>query len=403
MKFYSFIFSLIILVACQQPKQENLNLDKISWQKIEEKANGANVTMMMYQGDKKVNRYMNEYVVPALKKQYNITLNIVPGQGKDIVNNLMSEKEAGKQNSEIDLCWINGETFFQLRQIDALYGPYTDKLPNAEYVDWENPVIRYDFQQDINGYETPWGESFFYFIYDSAKVQNPPSSLDQWQTWWKQNPGKFTLATDFNGMTLLKSWLVELAGGINELDGKFDEQKYEKYATQLWKILNDHKQYFWKKGETFPSGNTSIAQMYSSGELSFTSSFNDADIDNKVGEGVFPTSSKAYILSAGSIHNTHYVGITSNAPNKEAALVVCNFLISPEAQVKKNDITLWGSRTVLAYDKLDKEWQQKFDALPKRQYGITPEQLKSRSIKEPEPEYMLRVFSDFRKKVIEVN
>ena len=84
-------------------------------------------------------------------------------------------------------------------------------------------------------------------------------------------------------------------------------------------------------------------------------------------------------------------------------MLVCNFLISPAAQLKKSDITFWGSRTVLAYNKLEKNWQLKFDSLPKRKYGITPDQLKSRSIKEPEPEYMLRVFDDFRKKVIEVN
>ena len=70
-------------------------------------------------------------------------------------------------------------------------------------------------------------------------------------------------------------------------------------------------------------------------------SFNDAEIDNKVMEGLFPATSKAYILAPGSIHNTHYVGIPSASSNKEAAMVVCNFLISPEAQVAKNDIRLW--------------------------------------------------------------
>ncbi|MFX6965396.1 hypothetical protein ABTH47_20465, partial [Acinetobacter baumannii] len=76
----------------------------------------------------------NEYVVPTVKEKYGITLTIVPGQGKEIVSNIISEKEAGKQKSEIDLCWINGETFFQLRQIDGLYGPYTSKLPNFKYI-----------------------------------------------------------------------------------------------------------------------------------------------------------------------------------------------------------------------------------------------------------------------------
>ena len=399
------IFILVmttILFSCGNVSSKGKeNINNLSWQQIEEKAKGASLTMMMFQGDRKVNKYMNEYVVPLMKERYNISLQMVPGQGKEIVSNLMSEKEAGKRKSEIDLCWINGETFFQLRQIDALFGPYTDKLPNSKYVDYDNPIIKYDFQQEVKGYETPWGESFYYLIYDSSRISNPPVSMVDFEIWWKANPGKFTFSNDFSGMTLLKSWLVELAGGMNVLDGAFDEKKYNQYAPQLWDWINTHKKYFWKGGETFPSSITQVAQMYSNGELDFTMSFNDAEIDNKVGEGVFSKNSKAYILSAGSVHNTHYVGISGNSANKEAAMVVCNFLISPEAQIKKNDITLWGSRTVLAFDKLEKEWQDKFNALPKRKYGLDASLIKSKAIKELAPDYMLRVFDDFRKKVVE--
>ncbi|MEO7394455.1 MAG: ABC transporter substrate-binding protein, partial [Chitinophagaceae bacterium] len=388
----------ILLFSCKNnPATDTEDINNSTWQQIEEKAKGTSLTMMMFQGDRKVNRYMIEYVVPAIKEKYGISLTIVPGQGKEIVSNLMSEKEAGKQKSEIDLCWINGETFFQLRQIDALYGPYTDKLPNSKYVDYDNPIIKYDFQQDVNGYETPWGESFFYLIYDSSRVSNPPESMAAFESWWKTNPGKFTFSTDFSGMTLLKSWLVDLAGGMNGLDGKFDEVKYNELAPKLWQWINTNKKYFWKSGETFPSGNAHVSQMFSNGELDFTTSFNDAEIDNKVGEGVFPVTSKAYILKAGSIHNTHYIGITANTGHKEAAMVVCNFLISPEAQIKKNDITLWGSRTVLAFDKLEKEWQDKFNFLPSRKYGLEHDYIKLKAIKELAPEYMLRVFDDFRK------
>lgn len=391
---------VFLLLGCNNKKESNNN-SNISWQEIEAKAKGASITMMMFQGDRKVNKYMNEYVVPTVKEKYGITLTIVPGQGKEIVSNIISEKEAGKQKSEIDLCWINGETFFQLRQIDGLYGPYTSKLPNFKYIDTENPIIKYDFQQEVKGYETPWGQSFYYLIYDSSKVSSPPVTMAQFEKWWKANPEKFTFSNDFSGMTLLKSWLVELAGGMNTLDSAFDEKKYNLYAPKLWNWLNTNKKYFWKKGETFPSSIADVSKMYSNGELVFTMSFNDAEIDNKVNEGVFTTTSKAYILQSGSIQNTHYIGITANSGSKEAAMVVCNFLISPEAQIKKNDIRLWGSRTVLAIDKLEKQWQDKFEALPKRKYGLDAAYIKANAIKELAPEYMLRVFEDFRKKVIE--
>jgi ABC-type uncharacterized transport system YnjBCD substrate-binding protein len=49
----------------------------------------------------------------------------------------MTEQQANKSNSDIDLMWINGETFYQLKQINGLYGPWTDKLPNAKNIDFK--------------------------------------------------------------------------------------------------------------------------------------------------------------------------------------------------------------------------------------------------------------------------
>jgi putative spermidine/putrescine transport system substrate-binding protein len=63
-------------------------------------------------------------------------LQIIDGQGQK-VQLLMTEQQANKSNSDIDLMWINGETFYQLKQINGLYGPWTDKLPNAKNIDFK--------------------------------------------------------------------------------------------------------------------------------------------------------------------------------------------------------------------------------------------------------------------------
>jgi putative spermidine/putrescine transport system substrate-binding protein len=392
-----------ILISCNRIKTIQENTAALPWNKIEEKARNTTLTMMMYQGDKKGNAYMRDYVAKELKQQYGITLNLVAGQGKDIVGSIMSQKEAGKDNGEIDLCWINGETFYQLRQINGLYGPYTDKLPNSRYIDYNDPIIKYDFQQEIGGYETPWGKAFFSIICDSAKVKMPPVSMQDFEAYWKKNPGKFTLALDFLGMTLLKSWLVELAGGINALDGKFDEVKYEKYSSQLWDFINRNKNNFWKKGETFPASSVTISQMYGNGEVNFTFAFGVAEIDRKVAEGSFPVTSRGFIPKAGSIQNTSYIGIPYNSANKAGAMVVCNYLISPKAQIDRSNITIWGGAPVFDYTKLEKRWQDAYDSLPKLKYGLRESEVKARSIKETESRYMIKVAEDFRKKVIETN
>lgn len=394
---------VLALFSCESKKDKvAVDYSKLSWEQIEEEAKGTSATMIMYLGGKSGNKYMNEYVIPTLEEKYNITLNLVPGQGKEIIANILAEKEAGELKGQADLCWINGETFYQLRQIDGLYGPYNQLLPNFELVDYANPIIRYDFQEDIKGYETPWSLANFSVIYDSSKITAPPVSMADFERYWKQSPSRFTIPNDFSGLTLLKSWLIELAGGSTALDGKFDEQKYQQYSTQLWKWINANKKYFWKKGETFPSANTAVTQMFASGELDFAYSFANADIDIKIEEGVFPPSSRAFVLKAGSMQNANYIGIPYNAGNKAAALVVCNFLISPEAQAKKADLDFSGSRAVLDYNKLTPADKNRFDTLKAIKYGISLPVLMAKAIREPVPDYMIRVTEDFRKFVIEV-
>jgi putative spermidine/putrescine transport system substrate-binding protein len=238
-------------------------------------------------------------------------------------------------------------------------------------------------------------------IYDSAKLQQPPRTLAEFAAYWQAHPGVFTLADDFSGYTLLKSWMIELAGGAKELDGKFSEEKYNKYATQLWEFINKNKKNFWKNGETFPAGNTQVAQMFASGELHFGMSFSTADIDLKIRDGVYPATTRAFLPAAGSIQNASYVGIPYNAGQIATALVVINFLISPEAQAKKANLEYTGSRTVLNMDKLSEEEKKLFGGSTGVRYALSPEVLAQNAIREPVPEYMIRIAADFRKNVIQ--
>ena len=42
-----------------------------------------------------------------------------------------------------------------------------------------------------------------------------------------------------------------------------------------------------------------------------------------------------------------FIGLTYNSGSKAAAKTVVNFLLSPQAQAKKQEITVWGDDTVL--------------------------------------------------------
>jgi len=403
MKHFIFLLALVFLLSCGQNEAESSQetVADLSWSEIAAQAKGSTVNLMMWQGDPFINDYIQSYVAPELKSRYDLTLKVANGQGSQIVSILLAELEAGKSESELDMMWINGETFFQLRQIDALYGPFVDRLPNSEYIDFENPFIKYDFQQEVDGYESPWGSVQQALIYDSARVSNPPTDMASLEAWVVAHPGKFTFPNDFAGMSFLKALLAELAGDAERLNGPFDETLYEELSTELWVYLNRIKGKFWKEGETFPAATSNLHQLYASGEIDITMSMNDAEVDNKVLQGAFPNTSKAYVLANGTIRNSHFMGISKGSKNKAGALLAINFLLEPEAQWKKAQPAIWGDGSVLDMSKLPKTWQMKFDAIPQRIHAPKRSEIEPLGLREPAPEYMIRLFDDFRKYVIQ--
>ena len=252
----------------------------------------------------------------------------------------------------------------------------------------------------VDGYESPWGNVQFSIIYDTARVANPPRNREELKAWVQNNPGRFTFDTAFTGMTFLKCLLFDFAGDPTAFDGPFNETLYLEYSTQLWEYINEIKPYFWKEGETFPTGVAPLHQMFGNGEVDFTMSYNDGEIDNKIIQGIFPETASAFALESGTIQNSHYLGIVNTASNKAGAFLAINFLISPEAQLEKARPSTWGDGTVLAVDRLPEEWKLKFEEAQSKLYAPKRSELNTISVGELAPEYMIRLYDDFREYVI---
>ncbi|KYD32542.1 hypothetical protein [Parageobacillus toebii] len=80
-----FLSIFVFLSACsntEQPKEQE-SLLKQSWKDIEAEAKNTTVRMFMWGGDDGINRYMDEWVAPRLKKEYGITFERVPMDTSD--------------------------------------------------------------------------------------------------------------------------------------------------------------------------------------------------------------------------------------------------------------------------------------------------------------------------------
>lgn len=399
------LFSLFLLVChgCTGSSNETDEVltPEMSWSEIERAAHSTTIRMAMWDGDPLINRYMSEDVSRRLLEQHQITLEIIGAQGSEIVNLLKIDREAGRTRGGIDIVWINGENFYQLRQLNALYGPFTSRLPNQHLIDWENPFIAKDFQQPIEGYECPWGSVQFTLIYDRQRIDQFPRNREELTQWIKSHPGRFTWDVGFTGMTFLKCLLYDFAGGPDSFQGGYNPQEYQESSRQLWEWVRGIRPTLWRGGQTFPESVTQLHQLFSQGEVDFTMSNNDGEVDNKVLQGVLPESARADVLATGTIRNSHYLGIPWNAPHKSAALVVINELISPEAQWQKATPAVWGDGTVLSEQRLTPEWAARFQSLPGRLRAPPRSQIEQQALLEPAPEVMIQLQQDFRREILE--
>lgn len=81
-------------------------------------------------GSMLTNRWIDGTLSDIAQETYGIKVNRVGMDIDDILNLLIAEKAAGKQDGSVDLVWINGENFYTAMQADLLYGSITDKVPN---------------------------------------------------------------------------------------------------------------------------------------------------------------------------------------------------------------------------------------------------------------------------------
>ena len=70
-------------------------------------------------------------------------------------------------------------------------------------------------------------------------------------------------------------------------------------------------------------------------------------------------------------------------------------------QLNKMNPANWGDGTVLDKNKLDSEWKQKFEKAAERKYSPKRKDIESKALAELDPMYMVRLYDDFRKFVIE--
>jgi len=339
--------------------------DPKDWEAVLEAADGQTVYWNAWAGEERTNAYIS-WVAQQVNAQYGVELvHVKLGDTSEAVSRVLAEKQAGNDDQgSVDMIWINGENFAAMKANELLFGPWADAMPNYALTDPDNtPAVRYDWTIPVDGLESPWSSSQVVFYYDTALVENHPNNMSELLEWAEQNPGEFTYAQvpNFLGNAFITQALLELSDATDIFYDPMQEEDFDDATAPLWAFLDGLHPHLWRSGRAFPSNSADLRSLMGDSEISIALSFSTTEASGAIANYELPDTVRSYVHDSGMIGNMSFMAIPYNAQHKAGAMVVANYLMSPEAQAEKQAPEVWGSNTVLAMHTLSPEERALFD------------------------------------------
>lgn len=374
------------------------------WDVVLREARGGKVFWNAWAGDERTNAFI-AWAGEQLRARHGITVQHVRLKDTaEAVTRVIAEKQAGRDtDGTVDLVWINGPNFLNMKQAGLLHGPFAERLPNWRWVDTVNKrsnVI--DFTTPVEGYASPWRMAQIVFVYDAKRLKDPaalPRSAPALLEWSKRNPGRLTHpgVRNFLGSTFLKQALYEVVADALVLQRPATDETFAATTAPLWAWYDVLRPTLWRQGRQFPETGPAQRQLMNDGEIDIMISFNPSEAAVAISNGLLPDSVRTFTFTRGTIGNTSFVAIPYNSPNKSAAMVLADFLLEPATQAHAQDIRQMGNQNVLDLARLSPADRARFDALTPSPALPSAADL-AKPLLEPHASWMTRITAEWERR-----
>ena len=368
------------------------------WDSILDAAKGQTVYWHAWGGDPKINDFI-AFVGEQAQARHGVSIEHVKlASTADAVARVLGERDAGTvTGGAVDLIWINGENFAAMKDQGLLFGPFAEQLPNWRHVDVAGkPAVVTDFTLPTEGYESPWAMAQFVFEYDTARLPEPPRSLDALKDWVLANPGRFTYPQppDYLGTTFLKQVAYGTLADPAVMQQPLDEATYEATIAPMWDWLDTVTPALWRAGKAYPQNEPALGQLLADAEVDIGFALNPGRASAEIAAGTLPDTVRTFTFEDGTIGNASFVAIPFNAAHQAGAQVVANLLLDPEIQARAQDPDVLGFQTVLDLSSLSDSDRARFDALELGVATLSPPDL-GPALLEPHGSWMVRIGQDW--------
>jgi len=360
---------LAALAIAAAPVHADPAPDVTDWASVEDAARGQSVDWYAWGGESHINDYI-AWVGDEVAARHGVTVRHVKlTDTAQAVSRVLAETVAGREDGgAVDLIWINGENFVAMKENGLLLGgEWAEKLPNWPLVDLGRygDAILTDFGVAVEGQQSPWGRAQLVYMYDAERTE-PPRSLDALLAFAAAHPGRFTYPQppNFIGTSFLKQILLDTVPDPAVLRAPAGDDADALVRAHLLPVLERLHPNLWRSAAAFPQSVAELRRLFADGEIALALTYNPSDAAAAVANGQLPPTVTIGAFEGGTLGNVHFVGVPKNAGDKAGALVVANFLLSPQAQARKADIAVWGDPSVLDIAALPAAEQAAFTGTP---------------------------------------
>lgn len=310
-----------------------------------------------------------------------------------------ADADAANAPLPIDLLWFNGPHILTPAQQAGLRR-FAETLPNFQLVDTlGKPGTLVDFGTPVAGRAVPWRLSQAVLLYDSARVPHPPLSMLAMPDWARANPGRLThpQPRDLLGATFLKQALYEMVPHPMVLTNPASAENFTLITAPLWEWYATLRPHLWQQGRRVPADAPAQGRLLQEGEVDLIISLNPGEASMAIAAGLLRDTIRSYVPTRGSIGHASFLGIPESAKQPEAAMLVADFLLSPEAQAQAQHPAVLGSPTVLDLARLSDADRQRFESLPAGVATLSNAALGA-SLPEPHPSWATRLAEEWERR-----
>jgi len=388
---------LAILAALIVPVAAIVDPNPADWDAVKAEAKGQTVYWNAWGGSTTTNDFL-AWVGSRVSEDYGVILEHVKlTNTADAVTRVLAEKQAGENDDgAIDMIWINGVNFAAMKEADLLFGPYAEQLPNWSVVDVAEKTVQSDFTVPTDGFESPWAMAQVVFVHDTADMPERVGSMQALLEWAQANPGRFSYPQppDFLGTTFLKQVLVDILPDVSVLSAPATDENYAEVSAPLWAYLDALTPNLWREGKAYPATGTAMFPLIADDELDLSISFSPGAASTAIANFELPDTVRTFVLDKGTIGNASFVTVPYNSGSKAGAMIVANFLMSPEAQARAQDPAILGYGTVLDMTAITADERAVFDGLDLGIATLSPAD-RGTVQAEPHPSWATRLADDW--------